>query len=314
MEWTLTDRQNTHTDFLFSLSPTKHPSVVVDNVTVRYLTPSSSKEDRASAGFLRRVATKIAGRQVRIPVYPVKNVSFLAYNGDSIGLIGENGAGKSTLLRVIGGFERPLEGDVWASSQPAHLGVNAALIPRLNAYRNAKIGLLAQGLSPKEADERIPEIIEYAGLGRAAHRAINTYSWGMNARLRFAISTAVHPRILLIDEALGGGDAAFAKKAKKEIEKILDEAGTIFNVNHNIAEIRRTCNRAIWINKGHIIADGDVNEVTTNYTKWMQYLGDGKNDAADSLLLECAKNYTPIHLDVHTQKPSLPTKSRHFTK
>lgn len=241
---------------------------------------------------------KTLGRKVRIPIYPVKNVSFTTREGDAVGMIGENGAGKSTLLRIIGGFERSYEGDVWATNQPAHLGVNAALIPRLDAFRNARIGCLAQGMSPEQADEMVPRIIEYAGLGNAAHRAINTYSWGMNARLRFAIATMTHPKILIVDEALGGGDAAFAKKAKAELEAILEEAGTLFLVNHNMNEIKRTCNRVIWINKGRIIADGEVTPITDAYTQWMKYVGEGNMTEANAILLEHAKAFIPEEFEV----------------
>lgn len=195
-----------------SVSTPNNPSVVVDHVTVRYMTPTNSKKAQAQANIARRTIGKLLGRNVRVPIYPVRNVSFVAHDGESVGIIGENGAGKSTLLRVIGGFERPLDGQVYATSQPAHLGVNAALLIRLDAYKNAEIGCLAMGMSPEETQEAVPKIIEYSGLGNAAYRAVHTYSSGMRARLRFAISATVHPRILLVDEALGTGDATFQKK------------------------------------------------------------------------------------------------------
>lgn len=283
----------------------KAVSVIVDHVTIRYLTPSGDKRHLAQANPLRRTMSYLLGRQVRIPLYPVYNASIIAFDGDSIGIVGTNGAGKSTILRAVGGFERPYAGEVWATSQPAHLGVNAALITRLDAYRNAYLGLLAQGLSPEEAKDLVPKIIEYAGIGSAAHRAINTYSWGMNARLRFAVATAVHPKILIVDEALGGGDAAFTQKSRQTIDEILEDAGTIFTVSHNINEIKRTCNRVVWINKGHIIADGDVNEITAAYTQWIKYLA-GKPDEANAVLLDYARSYEPPKFETVFEKRSRP--------
>lgn len=289
---------------------TTEPSVVVDHVTVRYMTPTNSKKAHAEANIARRVVGKLLGRNVRVPIYPVRDVSFIAYDGESIGLLGENGAGKSTLLRVIGGFERPLDGQVYATSQPAHLGVNAALLIRLDAYKNAEIGCLAMGMSPEETKEAVPKIIEYAGLGNAAYRAVHTYSSGMRARLRFAISAAVHPRILLVDEALGTGDATFQKKSRNTIDKILSDAGTIFMVNHNVDAIKTMCNRALWIHKGHLIADDSPKQVAKDYAQWTGLVSSGKTQKANDFLLDMAKAFTPIDLQTDLNKPQhLP---RHF--
>lgn len=280
----------------------RSPTVVVDHVTVRYLTPTSSPELERQASVPRRAAARILGRRVRVPVYPVRDVSFRTYNGDAIALMGANGAGKSTLLRVVGGFERPLDGQVYAVSQPAHLGVNAAMLMNLNAYKNARIGALAQGLSSKEADAVVPKIVEFSELGSAAHRAIKTYSTGMRARLRFSINAVVHPHILLIDEALGTGDAVFAKKAKTAIDGILSDAGTIFMVSHSLAALARICNRAIWIHKGRLVMDSSFADVRKEYTAWTKLHTDGKVEKANEFLLDLMNSFQPDAFEI-SKKP-----------
>lgn len=283
-------------------SPSHLPSVVVDHVTVRYMTPSNSRTAAKQVNIIRRATAKVFGRRVRVPIYPVRDVSFRTYDGDAIALIGENGAGKSTLLRVIGGFERPLEGQVYATSQPAHLGVNAALLLHLDAYKNARIGCLAQGLTSEEADAAVPDIIKFSGLGSAAHRAVRTYSSGMHARLRFAINAVVHPRILLIDEALGTGDAVFAKKTKTVIDEILADAGTIFMVSHSIPSLRQICNRGIWIHKGRIVTDGSFAESIKLYQQWTKLQTAGKTEKANAFLLDLMNSYEPDEFTISSNK------------
>lgn len=282
--------------------PGQQPTVVVDHVTVRYLTPSRSPEIHKQASLPRRAAARVLGRRVRVPIYPVRDVSFRTYDGDAVALIGVNGAGKSTLLRVVGGFERPFEGQVYAQSQPSHLGVNAAMNLALDAYRNARIGCLAQGLTPEETEAAIPQIIEFAEIGSAAHRAVRTYSTGMRARLRFAMSVVAHPQILLVDEALGAGDAVFAKKARKAINEILADTGTIFMVSHSMQALKRVCNRGIWMHKGRIVMDGPFLDVARKYQAWIKMQASGKVAKADAYLLDLMNAYEP---DVFTVTPEI---------
>ncbi|MFT3942382.1 MAG: ABC transporter ATP-binding protein [Ancrocorticia sp.] len=281
------------------------PSVIVDRVTVRYLTPSQSAGARAQASPAQRVVARLLGRNVRVPIYPVDDVSFVAYRGENIGILGENGAGKSTLLRIIGGFEKPYHGQVYASDQPALLGVNAALIPDLTGRRNARLGCLAMGLSPERTDELVPQIIDFSGIGEAADRAMKTYSSGMQARLRFAISAAIRPEILLIDEALGTGDAAFAARAGAAMEETRKAAGTIFTVSHAAQTIEETCTRALWLHRGALVGDGPAPEIARAYRWWAWNKAQGKEDVAAELLRKQIESFqqsgasrrrTPRHL------------------
>jgi teichoic acid transport system ATP-binding protein len=219
-------------------------------------------ENRRAALRTRLVTRQGPGRSL---VHALKGVSFDAYEGDAVGVIGSNGSGKSTLLATIAGLLTPTAGRVLVADEPKLLGVGATLLPGASGYRNIRLGCLALGMSSEEVEDRVDEIVEFTELGDAIHRPLRTYSSGMRARLHFAIATSVRPRILLIDEALAVGDRRFRKKSTERIQEVLDGAGTLMFVSHGLPEIRRQCNRALWIEKGVLRADGPVDEVVDEY-------------------------------------------------
>src|SRR5690606_6977869 len=130
-----------------------------------------------------------------------------------------NGSGKSTLLRTLAGLEPPSSGTVLTSAKPVLLGVSAALIPDLTGAENVKLGALAMGLTPEQADAAFDQVVELSALGDAIDLPMRTYSSGMAGRLKFAISLAANPEILMIDEALATGDATFAERSKKAMDQ-----------------------------------------------------------------------------------------------
>lgn len=229
-------------------------------------------------------------------VHALKGVNFIAEQGESIGVLGRNGSGKSTLMRLIAGKEAPTYGEILVSSTPTLLNVAAALQPRLSGLENIRLGLLAQGLSPKEIPALSQDIQDFADIGDAVNRPMNTYSSGMGARLKFAISTSVKREVLLIDEALATGDAAFTKKAQDRMSNFLTDSGTIFLVSHAMATIKNICSRAMWLNDGEIIADGPAKEITQLYNKWTMRVGKGDKEWADDLLREVKASYRPPHI------------------
>ena len=217
------------------------------------------------AGLRQRLVTgEGSGRTV---VHALKGVSVDARRGDAIGVIGSNGSGKSTLLAALAGLLPPTSGEILVSSEPTLMGVGAALLPGATGLRNIRLGCLALGMSADELEERIAEIVEFTELGEAIDRPIKTYSSGMRARLHFAISTSVRPEILLIDEALAVGDKGFRAKSRARLESLLADAGTLFLVSHSMPEITRLCSRALWIEKGLVVADGPVDEVVERYSE-----------------------------------------------
>lgn len=261
------------------------PSVVVHDLHVTYRVFGSKRRPlpMGKQSRLRRFLAKgrtYAGAVTE--VHAVRGVSFVAHHGESIGIIGTNGSGKSTLLRAVAGLHPPTQGSVYISGVPSLLGVNAALVKQLSGERNIMLGGLALGLSKAEIEERFDEIVDFAGIGDAVQLPMSAYSSGMAARLRFAISTAAVPDVLMIDEALATGDAAFRKRSKARIEEIRHAAGTVFFVSHSLASVRAMCTRAIWLDRGVIRADGPVDEIADMYAQYVKELHSAGKDDRDA--------------------------------
>ncbi|WP_226802250.1 ABC transporter ATP-binding protein [Corynebacterium casei] len=228
----------------------------------------------------------------RKPVEALKDVSFVAYSGECIGILGKNGSGKSTLLSIIAGNETATSGLVRVSTEPTLLGVSAALQPKLTGRENTKIGLLAMGLYKDEVEELIDPVIEWAELSDSADRPMETYSSGMKSRLKFAIATAVKREILMVDEALSTGDATFAEKARKRMQGFLDDAGTVFIVSHSAGTIQKHCTRVIWLYEGSVIADGAPKKILRSYKLWTKRLSAGNKAGAQHVINNTLRRYS----------------------
>lgn len=200
-------------------------------------------------------------------VHAVRDVSFVARRGESIGIVGRNGSGKSTLLRAVAGLIPPDGGQVWLGGRAALLGVNAALVSQVSGARNVMIGGQALGLTKAQVRERFDDIVAFADIGPFIDLPMSSYSSGMGARLRFAISTAAVPDILVVDEALSTGDAQFRAKAAERVNQIREQAGTVFMVSHNDKTIRQTCTRVLWLEGGQLVMDGEPGEVLRAYNR-----------------------------------------------
>lgn len=236
------------------------PTIVVDNLHVDYKTFASGK----AAADRRSLLSKQRGVRV---VHALKGVSFVAHEGESIGVIGHNGSGKSTLMRTIAGLQQPAKGAVYGASRPALLGVNAALINDLTGEKNVMLGGLALGMTPTEIEERREEIIDFSGVREFIDLPMKAYSSGMAARLRFSIAISRDHQILMVDEALAVGDKAFREKSEQRIRDLREQAGTVFLVSHSMRSILDTCTRVLWIDHGTLKMDGDPKEVVAAYKK-----------------------------------------------
>ena len=245
----------------------KAPSVIAEDVNVKYRVIGGRKRDFSpEMGRIRSLLNRSRSHVGAVSeIHAVKGVSFTAYHGESIGLVGLNGAGKSTLLRAVAGLMPLSSGAVYTSSTPALLGVNAALIKSLSGRQNVMIGGLALGLTRRQVEEKFDEIVDFAGVGDFIDLPMKAYSSGMAARLRFAISTVAIPEILMIDEALATGDAAFKRRSRERIAEVKDGAGTVFIVSHTTKTIKRLCDRVIWIHQGELVDDGPTDEVLPRY-------------------------------------------------
>jgi len=230
------------------------PVVVVDDVHVIYKVFGTGKKARGVNGSQEK---KTRMREV----HAVKGVSFVVYEGETIGIVGSNGSGKSSLMRAIAGLFPATKGAVYTFAKPTMLGVGAALLPNLSGEKNIMLGGLALGFGKKEIAAASQSIINFSGLKDFIDLPMRTYSQGMSARLRFSIAAAKKHDILIIDEALAVGDRQFRMKAEAKIRQMRQEAGTVFLVSHNMKSIQDTCNRVIWLEKGELLMDGDPTEV-----------------------------------------------------
>jgi teichoic acid transport system ATP-binding protein len=248
------------------------PTVVVDNLNIIYKIHGAGTGRGAATGALSRIVTRRTAPTLK-EVHALRGVSFVARRGESIGLIGRNGSGKSTLLGAIAGLLPPEPGGgVFTDGQPSLLGVNAALMPDLPGERNVIVGCLAMGMTRVEAKRRYRGIVDFSGIEEANKHALalpmKAYSSGMAARLRFSIAAARDHDVLLIDEALATGDAKFQARSEDRIREMRENAGTVFLVSHSMQSVRDTCDRAIWLDQGKILMDGDVDEVADEYEAW----------------------------------------------
>lgn len=197
--------------------------------------------------------------------WAVKNVSFELRRGECLGLIGHNGAGKTTLLRMLNGLIKPDTGRIEMRGRVGALialgaGFNPILTGRENIYVNASI----LGLSKREIDEKLDEIIDFAEIGDFIDAPVQSYSSGMQVRLGFAVATALEPDILILDEVLAVGDAAFRAKCYKRVGDLLDRCAVIF-VSHFMDLIRRLCSSAILLDHGRCLGSGDLSTVAQMY-------------------------------------------------
>ncbi|MET9519263.1 ABC transporter ATP-binding protein [Streptomyces sp. NPDC002994] len=227
--------------------PEQTPTVIADNVHVTYKVHS--------------------GAGIR-EVHAVKGVTFVAHKGEAVGLIGSNGSGKSTLLKAVAGLLPPARGHIYTRGQPSLLGVNAALMNDLSGERNVVLGGLAMGMTRRQIRERYQQIVDFSGIddkGDFITLPMRTYSSGMAARLRFSIAAARTHDVLMIDEALATGDAAFQRRSKARIAELRAKAGTVFLVSHNNKTVTETCDRAIWLEAGTLRMDGPAQDVVAAY-------------------------------------------------
>ncbi|HEY2689833.1 MAG TPA: ABC transporter ATP-binding protein [Streptosporangiaceae bacterium] len=230
--------------------------VVVDDLHIVYRVYGAGGDRGTAATALLRILGRKTRGSIR-EVHAIRGITFVAYKGDAVGVIGRNGSGKSTLLRAVAGLLPAEQGNLYTTGEASLLGVNAALLDDLTGERNVILGCLAMGMTKQEARDKYQSIVEFSGVGEFIDLPMKTYSTGMGSRLRFAIAASKSHDILLVDEALATGDAEFRVKSHARIEELRGEAGTVFLVAHNLEEVELTCNRVIWMERGRIVEQGE---------------------------------------------------------
>ena len=196
----------------------------------------------------------------------IKELSFEANVGDYLCIVGENGSGKSTLLKIISGALRPTAGTVAADrSKVQLLTLGTGFDMELTARENVLLNGTLMGYSESFMKEHFEEIIDFAQLWEFLDMPIKNYSSGMEARLGFAVATMVRPDILICDEVLAVGDYKFQEKCEERMRQMLDSGTTLLYVSHQNESVEKLCDHAVWIEKGHIRMQGNVNEVSKAY-------------------------------------------------
>lgn len=198
--------------------------------------------------------------------YAVKDVSLDVPQGQMLGLVGRNGSGKSTLLKIVAGVFKPTFGKVSVRGTIAPLiELGAGFHIELTGRENIVLSGLLMGYSKKEMLEREQRIIDFADIGEFIDAPVKQYSSGMHTRLAFAIATEVDPQVLIVDEILSVGDAGFQQKSFERIDNFRRAGKTILFVSHSMPQIIVHCDRAVLLEEGSIIADGDPTEVAEVY-------------------------------------------------
>jgi ABC-type polysaccharide/polyol phosphate transport system ATPase subunit len=194
--------------------------------------------------------------------WALRNVSFRVAHGDCLAVIGPNGAGKSTLLQALAGIIQPTEGSIDVRGHISSLlTLGAGFDQELSGRDNILLAGAFLGIDHDEMAARLPGIIEFADIGPFIDAAIRTYSSGMRARLGFSIATAVDPDVLLLDEVLGTGDEVFRAKSRARVQELMKAARGIVLVTHDMHWVTEFCNRAMLIEKGHVVALGEPDDV-----------------------------------------------------
>lgn len=198
--------------------------------------------------------------------WALKNVSFQVHRGETVGIVGRNGAGKSTILKVVSGIMKPTKGEVVVNGKIAPMlelgsGFDLDMTGRENIFLNGAI----LGYSENFLKEKYDDIVSFAELEDFIDVPIRNYSSGMVMRLAFSIATLVEPEILIVDEILSVGDAAFKKKSGKRMQEMMSGGTTVFMVSHDITQIREMCTKVVWLEHGNVKMIGDAREVCDKY-------------------------------------------------
>lgn len=250
-----------------TMPPVQEADLVIrlEDVTVRYVvTPER-------IGSLKEYVIRCAQRRrTRKEFFALRDLSLEIHRGETLGIIGRNGAGKSTLLKVIARVIRPNAGRLWVRGRVAPLiELGAGFHPELTGRENVFLNGTLLGHTRREIDERFDEIVGFADLWGFIDAPLRTYSTGMIARLGFSVATGWVPDILILDEVLSVGDAEFQLKSTERIQRMRGEGTTVLFVSHSPEAIRSTCDRGLWLDHGHVIAQGTADAVAWQYREDM---------------------------------------------
>jgi lipopolysaccharide transport system ATP-binding protein len=252
-------------------------AIIVEGVGKRFLHRDADRP-RTVRRFLEGGWRKMRAKR---DFWALRDVSFEVDAGEMLGVIGSNGSGKSTLLRILGGVMRADEGRVRTAHEVnGLLDLSAGMHPDLTGRENAICSGVLAGLSRREIGTTMDEVIEFAELAEFIDEPLRGYSAGMKLRLGFAVAAQTRPRILLIDEVLAVGDLAFQRKCLDRISRFRADGCAIVLISHDLSQVESTCDRALWLNDGGVIALGETQAVARRYEADMLQRGRGGADRA----------------------------------
>lgn len=236
-------------------------AISVSHVTMKF-NLNKEKVDNLKEYIIRMIKGKLEYNKF----IALDDVNFELNKGDRLAILGLNGAGKSTLLKTIVGVYKPTEGTILKQGVIAPLlELGAGFDPNYSGRENIYLYGAILGYSREYLNSKIDEIIDFSELGHFIEVPVKNYSSGMRARLGFSIATAVDPDILILDEVLSVGDAKFRKKSLAKVQSLFDHGVTVLFVSHNIQQVKAICNKAILLEHGKVIAQGNVDDVADIY-------------------------------------------------
>lgn len=211
------------------------------------------------------------------PFQALNKVSFALHEGEVVGLVGRNGSGKSSLGMLLAGILQPDSGSIRSFGKVQLLSLGLGFNNELSGRENACVNATLLGLSRSEINQRMEDVIDFSGIRDFIDEPIRTYSAGMRSRLAFAVATAIEPDILVLDEVLSTGDDAFRHKAERRMREMRQRAKCVVIVSHSANQIKKLCNRVVWIEAGRVLMDGRPRKVMPAYesfcrnpAKWME--------------------------------------------
>ncbi|EGT3616024.1 ATP-binding cassette domain-containing protein [Clostridium perfringens] len=240
--------------------------------------------------------------------YALKGVSFEIGKGECVGIIGHNGAGKSTLLKLLTGVAFPTSGEIEINGRLASmLELGSGFNPELTGMENIYFNGSLNGLTKEEIDSRLQEILEFADIGKFIEQPVKNYSSGMFARLAFAVAINVDPDILIVDEILSVGDVGFQVKCMEKFNEFKKKGKTILYVSHGLGTVKKFCDRAIWLQKGQVVDDGNSVIVVERYYNLnfnpanIEQLKEHKSDIINSILVKSNVKEVEYHETINLE-------------